>query len=503
MPVCRLCFVKAYLKMKIFHFPIHILLLFLVLLAVVSFSFGAASYVVSIETQNEEAVVARQIVGDWVVSPVDTSGQYGGGVLGKTPSYALNNISIGDAEAIIEELNGLDGVKTLGVAGIETVYTLVFGGTLGDMKASWFKGRSYTAIDNRMQYDGRSYSTLQAFAPGDYYYDQIYGIDSDKLIAYYEGEGSYEFYGLTGRKGAFISEPLRKAMGLDGSEEYVTIAVCINDKSSFARDAADAVEVPIAGYFRIPAKYRGRPVANDWISRLSYDQGSEFLFLDMEYYSRLFTTTVTEGADIEGRSGIYDVALALFRRRKSSVTGISYQNIWVRGGSESDINTILRKFGGTVALEDSITASIEADRTLSKLKSCTFVGRFLFILTAAVMLFFARTVLGRMLDYEEKTVLLLFSAGESRRSIVFRLSLILIIPSIMAALLSFYVGIVKFGSNFSGYFSVSTANVLQYMALPCSIVMFLFLVVAEMSIDNFVRRNTVFERAGRRHRRKA
>ncbi len=68
MPVCRLPFVEAYLKnMKTFHFPKHVLLLFLVLLAVVFFSFGAASYIVSIETQNEEAVVAREIVGDWVV----------------------------------------------------------------------------------------------------------------------------------------------------------------------------------------------------------------------------------------------------------------------------------------------------------------------------------------------------------------------------------------------------------------------------------------------------
>ncbi len=501
MPVCRLPFVEAYLKnMKTFHFPKHVLLLFLVLLAVVFFSFGAASYIVSIETQNEEAVVAREIVGDWVVSPVDTSGQYGVGGLGKTPSYALNNLSIGDAEAIIGELDGLDGVKTLGVAGIETVYTLVFGGTPGDMKASWFKGRSYTAIDNRMQYDGRRYSALQAFAPGDYYYDQIYGIDSDRLLSYYEGEGSYEFYGLTGRKGAFISEPLKKAMGLDGSEEYVTIAVSMSDRTSFARDAADAVEVPIAGYFRIPDKYAGRPVADDWIRRLSYDQGSEFLFLDMEYYSRLFTTTVVESADIEGRSGIYDVSLALFRRRKSSVTGVSYQNIWIRGGSESDINTILRKYGGTVALEDSVTASIEADRTLSKLKSCTFVGRFLFILTAAVVIFFARTVLGRILDYEEKTVLLLFSAGESRSRIVSRLSLLMMIPSIMVALLSFYAGIVKFGSNFTGYFSVSPVNVLKHTALPCGIVMLLFLIVAEMSIERFVRRNTVFEIARRRRR---
>lgn len=84
MSVCRLPFVEAYLKnMKSFHFPKHILLLFLVLLAVVFFSFGAASYIVSIETQNEEAVVARDIVGDWVVSPVDTSGQHGGEGWGK------------------------------------------------------------------------------------------------------------------------------------------------------------------------------------------------------------------------------------------------------------------------------------------------------------------------------------------------------------------------------------------------------------------------------------
>jgi hypothetical protein len=478
--------------MKAFHFPRIVVFFFFVLLMFLFYLLGAACYICSIASQNEEAVIAGEIVGDWVISPVDSVGQYFDGAVGRTPRSGCENFSIENASNITADLNETDGVKALAVAAVQTKYTLIVKGTLKTVDEKWLQRRSFKAIENRMEYDGQSYMTLSSFQPGDYYYDQIYGIDSEDLVSFFEDEGSYEFFGLTGRKGAFLSETIKEGLGLSDEDEYITLAVSITDQSSFDLDGR-VVVVPIAGYFRVPDAKKTESKTNDWITRLSYDGNTSFVFLDYEYYSRIFTVSKSVLPEIDDKEGIYEVALALFRQQKKQTLPVGYQNIWIRGGDEETIDSVLSEYGENVALESSVAASIEVDRVVSQIASSTKVGWGLFILMTLIILFFGRTVVARVLDYEERTVLLLYASGVCRGRLVLRLLCYFIIPSFFLAALSFYAGIEGFSSNFTGYFFVDSIRVVSYMIIPAACVLAAFLLTVFYSVHSFVRKNTVLE----------
>lgn len=478
--------------MKAFRFPKIVVLFFFVLLCLLFYAFGATCYICSIASQNEEFLIARDIVGDWVISPNDTLGRFFDGAVGRTPRSGGENFSIENAEEIVSDLNELKSVKALSLAAVETQYTLIVKGRFKTVDEKWLQGRSFQAVDNRMGYDGETYTTLTSFQTGDYYYDHIYGVDSGDLVSFFEGEGSYEFFGLTGQRGAFLSETIKEKLGLTDEDEYVTLAVSLSGRSAFASDGR-VIEVPVAGYFRVPEAKKTENRRNDWIRRLSYDSNTAFIFLDYAYYSRLFTVSKSVLPEIDDKEGIYEAARALFSKQKKQSLPVAYQNIWIRGGDEKTINSILAAYGENVLLESSTAASIEVERLVSAIESSTLVGRALFILMTAIILFFGRTVVTRVLDYVEKTVYLLYSSGCSRIRIGSRLALYFTVPSALLAVMSFYSGIVSFSYNLDGFIYVYPERAALYSAIPAASVLFVFLLLALYSIHSFVRKNTVLE----------
>lgn len=478
--------------MKAFHFPIIVVLFFFVLLHLLFYAFGAACYICSIESQNEEFLTAHDIIGDWVISPVDSLGRFFDGALGRTPRSGGENFSIENAGEIVSGLNEIKSVKALAVAAVETQYTLIVKGQFKTVDEKWLQGRSFQAVENRMRYDGETYMTLTSFQSGDYYYDHIYGVDSESLISFFEGEGSYEFFALTGREGAFLSEAIKDSLGLTDEDEYITLAVSLSARSAFASDGR-VIEVPVAGYFRVPDAKKTERETDDWVKRLSYDSNTSFIFLDYEYYSQLFTVSKSVLPDIDDKEGIYEAARALFATQMKQSLPVGYQNIWIRGGDEKAINALLAEYGENVLLESSVAASIEVERLLSQIESSTVVGRALFTLMTVIILFFGRTVVTRVLDYGEKTVYLLYSSGCSRVRLGSRLALYFILPSALLAVSSFYAGMVSFSYNLDGFIYVDPERAARYSASPAVCVLTVFLLFVLYSIHSFVRKNTVDE----------
>lgn len=186
--------------MKAFRFPKIVVLFFFVLLCLLFYAFGATCYICSIASQNEEFLIARDIVGDWVISPNDTLGRFFDGAVGRTPRSGGENFSIENAEEIVSDLNELKSVKALSLAAVETQYTLIVKGRFKTVDEKWLQGRSFQAVDNRMGYDGETYTTLTSFQTGDYYYDHIYGVDSGDLVSFFEGRAAMSSSALQGRE---------------------------------------------------------------------------------------------------------------------------------------------------------------------------------------------------------------------------------------------------------------------------------------------------------------
>ena len=482
--------------MKIFHFPKHIFFLFFVLVFTAFFSLGVAGYFWSIKTENVYYLEGKSIIGDYVVSPSDTIGRNGGDPYGIVPVRSSTYIE--NAEGICNDLNSLSGVKSLAVACVDSYFTFVVKGNL-KTKNAWFNGKSVNNISSRLQSDGSTYISLRNTQATPFNNDSVYGVDSDALLDYYKDNEGFEFYGLTGKKGVFLSESIKNDLGIDETDEEVTLLVSYRGRSAFD---GGIISVPIAGFFRAQEKtYEKEIREGESISRLRADDPA-FMFLDMEYFTSVYKTLQT----IFPESEEYDDLLSSLKAKKGMVLTtmlpVSYQNIWIKGGSEDSLVDVINKTGQPLSVESTFKISLSLDRFYSFMNSIHTEARYLFLLVFVAIGFMGCSVVRRILDYEEKTTLLMYASGSRKKSIVLGLYLPVAIPSILIGFAGLYAGALVLHRELRGdhIFYVTVDRVIKSNALPFSIVMIVYLVIVLLSVCSFVNSHTSFESPKRRRK---
>ena len=142
------------------------------------------------------------------------------------PNAILDFYFIENAEYICHELNSMGGVKSLPVACAESFFAYIVKGEL-KTKESWFLNKTTNNIGLRLRSDGSDYFLISSSNSSPYYNDAIYGVDSSLLLDFYKEEG-FEFYGLTGEKGVYLSEAIKNSLEINETDKEVTLLVACN-----------------------------------------------------------------------------------------------------------------------------------------------------------------------------------------------------------------------------------------------------------------------------------
>lgn len=479
----------------VFHFPKHIFLLFFVLVFTAFFSLGVAGYIWSMKTENVYYLEDKSIIGDYVVSPSDTIGRNGGEPFGIVP--IRSNYYIENAEEISQELNSISGVKSLPVACVDSYFTFVIKGEL-KTKESWFVNKSVNNIGLKLQSDGVTYLSLRNTVATPYYDDSIYGVNSSILLDFYKEKEGFEFFGLTGNNGVFLSEAMKDALEIEETDKEVTLVVSYLGRTAFQ---GGIISVPIAGFFRAQEKPYEKEANGENIKRLRASN-PVFMFLDMDYYSTLYKTNKMIFPQNEEYDDLLSSLSAKKGRGKTSIVPISYQNIWIRGENEDALNNVIAKTGQPLSLTSTFRLSLSLDRHYSFMTTLENVGKYSFLLMAIVIWFMAWSVVKRLLDYEEKSTLLMYASGSQKKSIILRLYLPIIIPSVFIGIFGLYTGLKWLQSAMVGSanFFVTLNRTIHFLVIPFSIVLIMLLLISLLSAYSFVNSHTSFESQKRRRK---
>ena len=479
--------------MRVFHFPKHIFLLFFTLVFTAFFSLGIAGYIWAMKTENVYYLEDKANIGDYVISPSDIIGRNGGEPYGIVP--VSTNYFIENAEEICKELNSMGGVSSLPVACVESYFTYVVKGEL-KTKDSWFLNKTTNNIGLRLRNDGSDYFLISSSNSSPYYNDAIYGVDSGLLLDFYKEEG-FEFYGLTGEKGVYLSEAIKNSLEINETDKEVTLLVSCRGRNAFD---GGVLSVPIAGFFRAPEKdYKTEIREGERIERFRSDD-PVFMFLDIEYFTSIFSIYKESFPPNEEYDDLFSSIAAKKGRVKTEIVPVSYQNIWIRGGNEKALKNVIAKTGQPLSVDSTFKLFLSLDRFYSFMTTLEIVGRCLFVLLGIVILFMGWSVVKRLLDYEDKTTLLLYASGSSKKSIVLRLYLPIIIPTLLFGSLGFYAGIKEFQRflKTEPVFFVTVDRTIRFLSVPLSVLIISFVLIVLLSVYTFVNTHTSFEGSKRR-----
>ncbi len=473
---------------KIMFFPAYLLLPFFVLFIFFVMLFSFSLYTLNIESLNSLAANKTEIVGDYVISPIDINSSSDDGAIGIVPTDSDSFIY--DAEEIAEDLNSITGVKALAVAG-RNIHHLVVVNTEGsNIDSSLYNRVNYSRIEQNFSDNEIRYSSVHSLSPGDFSGNMLYGVDSGNLVSYFSGENSYEFYSLRNKRGIFLSEKIVRDLELDENDDSILLLVSEDQGSTFN---GKTIEIPIAGFFRIPEK-ECKVSENDWRDSLDYFPDTKLIFIDMEYYSELFSTTVYTEYRYDYASVSMDISdiIAEIRTLPSfSVIPCEYQNIWVRSRDMNSFKQTVLKYNSNLVINDTFSASISVARVPEIVATISRYGIVLCTLSSIILICGGYFLLGRILNHQHEAVSLLYSQG-CRRSTIFTS---LFLPLIIALFVLYCFTIPSFlsvmSTRYNDYLHVSPSRIIV-SSLPLIIIDFiLFIISSSIAVWLFIKKNTI------------
>lgn len=417
--------------MKVLKKPKFIFIIFLFLFLIAWFIVSAfLSFSVSLSNSAAKEYY-NEIYGDYVVSPVVPAVRRNQNVIGIAPER-LSESAVGiidNANAIISDLNGISGIKAMGAQALPFYENVLFINA-PSIPRYWYYNSTFETIEKKLKKDNLPYWMISERFYGDVLESLIYAVNGEDLVNFYDGENSYEFYGMTGEKGVYIPDNLKESLQLtDDSKSILVLA------SQSQTNTQNPLSIPIAGYFHVPDKEVPDSTS---ASYPSYRKNVIFIFLDMEYYRQLFNGSLYS---IPDNFDSLTIEEALKSRNSVSKRGEQdFGNIWIRSSNKEPIKQALNNSVDELAIQTSYEASVIP-------KNQQFESNFLYISLIASILMtlivfgLSWTLPRRLIDYDDETINLLYLLGEKKSSIFMRLFKNVTIPLLGVAVFSLFLAI--------------------------------------------------------------
>lgn len=469
-------------------FPKYLLLFFYILFVSFVILFSFSLYMLHIKSSNSLVLNKTEIVGDYVISPIDIESSHDDGSVGLVPSSS--NSFIFDAEKIVKDLNAINGVKAIAVASKNIKHLIAVNAKKEDIDDSLYNRVNYNKIEQYFDDSEIKYSSVHSLSPGDFSGNVLYGVNSDSLASYFEGEKSYEFYNLTNRKGIFLSEKVAQDLELNERDESVLLFVSENRGSTFL---GSVIDVPIAGFFRIPQKDYSFS-ESDWKDPLSYIPETKLIFIDIEFYRELFSATIYTEYSYDQASESTDISkiIADIRTLPSfSVIPADYQNIWVRSKDINRFKATLLKHNKNLAIDDTFSASISVSRIPEIVKTISTYGIILCALSSIMLVCGGFFLLARILNYQNEVVSLLYNQGCKRNRIFCSLYIPFTVPALIIYCVTIFCSLSAMSKEYTGYLHVAPKQVILSSLYFIILEFVLFIISSSFATWLFIKENTV------------
>ncbi len=441
-----------------------------------------------IKSSNSLVLNKNEIVGDYVISPIDITSSHSDGSLGLVPSSS--NSFIFDADEIVDELNTIDGVKAMAVASRNIHHLIIANTSKSSIDSSKYNRVNYNKIEQYFDDSGIEYSSVHSLSSGDFSGNMLYGINSNCLVQYFEEANSYEFYNLTNKKGVFLSEKIANDLKIDQDDDSVLLLVSENRGSSFI---GNVIDVPIAGFFRIPQKDYSFS-ENDWKDSLDYIPETKLIFIDMEFYRELFSATIYTEYSYDQTSESTDISKIIADIRvlpSFSVIPADYQNIWVRSKDINRFKTTLLRHNKSLAIADTFSASISVSRIPEIVKTISIYGIILCVLSSIILVCGGFFLLGRILNYQNEVVSLLYIQGCKRNRIFYSLYIPFTIPLLLIYCITIFCSFSVISKEYTGYLHVALRQVILSSLYFIILEFVFFIISSSLATWLFIKKNTV------------